>query len=268
MAPSSQLDAHRGPSAARGSSRRCAARRRTRDTRSTRRPGLTLLEILLVMALLATLAGTLMVLLDNAEATARRQLSGAEIHELRQAIWQFKKDTGFLPRQGPFDLETRPGGSVPLANIPAYVPPPQRAAWFDSPANFWQLYENPLGGSGHPLEQFNPLTARGWNGPYLSRFGEGLVDVGDDLQGDGSGSPVAGAILPQLVGVADPQVSQPVGAYLVWRSRDGGDPHPRWGRPYLMFDLDQRPLARLVGLGENRVYDGGAGDDVVLELFR
>jgi prepilin-type N-terminal cleavage/methylation domain-containing protein len=228
----------------------------------------TLLELLLVITLLAILAGGTIILMGDTDEEAAEQIAFSEIQEIKQALLQFNRDTGFLPKQGPFDLVTRLGGWVPLGNIPAYVPGAQQVAWFDSPANFWQLYENPLAGTGHPLEQFNPSTGRGWNGPYLSRFGEGLVDAGANLQPDGSGSPTAGAVLPQLFGAADPFLDEPVGLYLVWRASDGGQPHDRWGRPYMLFDLDDTNVARIVSMGRNGLYEGAAADDIVLELFR
>lgn len=233
------------------------------------RAGFTLLEIMTVVVLLATVTGGVLVLFGDVEDDATDQIALSEIQEIRKALWRFKKDTGWLPKQGPFDLETQPGGAVPLSNLPGYVPAGQEAAWFQTPANFWQLYENPLAGTGHPLEQFNPNTGRGWRGPYLTRTGEGLVDVGDNLQTDGSGNPTTGTVLSQVHAVADPFVAQPInGSYLVWRTEPGDPPLSRWGRPYLLFDLDDTSVARLVSMGRNRTYEGGAGDDIVVDLFK
>jgi hypothetical protein len=236
--------------------------------RAEYRSAVTVIELIVVMAILVTVASVVIVSMNNAQTNAAKHLGFSEIQQLRQALLQFKAHTGFLPGQGPFNLDSRPGGWVSASNLPPYVPPAQTGAWFDSPANFWQLFENPLVGTGHPLENWNPNTGRGWNGPYLTRFGEGLVDVGDDLQSDGSGSPTAGAVLVQVVGVADPFPAEPQGPYLAWRSADGFPPHDRWGRPYLWFDRDDPDLARIVGMGPNEQYDAGANDDVVLELFR
>lgn len=239
------------------------------DRRACQR-GLTLLELLAVVAILAIISGGVVILFGNTEDDAAEQIAMSEMREIKEALLRFKQDTGFLPKQGPFDLATQPGGAVPLGNLPAYVPVGGELAWFDSPANFWELYENPLAGTGHPLEPWNPNTRRGWRGPYLSRFGEGLVDLGDNLNPDGSGSPTAGSVLSRVRAVADPFVDQPAnGVYLVWRTNPGDSPHPRWGRPYLLFDLDDviNP-ARLVSMGQNRQYDGGTADDIVLDLLR
>ena len=236
--------------------------------RPCRRRAFTLLELMVVLVILTLLASGSLLLINDGEELASEQISQVEMLEIKKAMLRFKRDTGFLPNQGPFNLETRPAGFVPLANIPAYVPAGQRVAWFDSPANFWQLFVNPLDGTGHRLERFNPMTGRGWHGPYLNRFGEGLVDVGDNLQTDGSGDPTLGSVLPSVFGVADPRFSDPVGLYLVWRTAASDPPRRRWGRPYFVFDLDQKELARIVGSGTNRTYDGGTGDDLVMELYR
>ncbi len=222
----------------------------------------------MVVALLAIVTGGSLMIFGESEDDAAEQISLSEIQQIKKALLQFERDTGWLPKQGPFNLDTQPAGAVPLGNLPAYVLAGQEVAWFYSPANFWQLYENPLAGTGHPLEQWNPNTRRGWRGPYVSRLGEGLVDIGDDLQPDGSGSPTAGVVRLRVTGIADPFVGAPVGGvYLLWRSASGAAPHARWGRPYLLFDLDNTS-ARIVSMGRNRLYEGGTADDVVLELFK
>ena len=217
-----------------------------------------MLELLVVVAILAVVAGGIVVVFGGVEEDAAFKIAQSEMMEIRKAILQFRRDTGFLPRQGPLAL-TIDGGSVPL--------PPQGEAWFKSPANFIQLLENPLTGTGHPLETWNIDTKRGWNGPYLSRSGEGYVTLGDNLQADGSGSPTAGGLLVDVPGMADPFTAEPVSGYLLWRANPGGPFHPDWGRPYFLFDLDNND-ARIVGMAANRTYEAGAGDDLVLYLLK
>lgn len=234
-----------------------------------RREGFTLLELLVVVAIIAIVAGGVVVMLDDVEESAARQVGDSEIVEIWKAVRRFRDDTGFLPKQGPFNLKTR-GGHV--------SPPPQGEVWFDSPANFMQLYENPLAGTGHPLERWNPDARRGWHGPYLSQHGEGFVDVGAGLLADGSGSPAAGKVLPGMRGVADPFLAPPAGDYLVWRNTLRGPPQTQKGRPYLLLGLNLtdpnllREHARIVGMGPNRTYESDAqtirGDDVVIYLFK
>lgn len=220
--------------------------------------GFTLLELLIVVTILAIISGVVVSALDNVQEESTISLTKSEMLRIKDAILTFKQDTGYLPRQGPFRLVLA-GGSVPV--------PPDGAVWFNSPANFSQLYDNPLSGTGHALETWNRNTSRGWRGPYLTRGGEGLVDIGDGLNADGIGSPISGAVLKEIPGVADGFLARPVGSYLVWRTSKGGPPHDRWGRPYLLFDLDNTN-ARIVGMGQNLTYDNGGGDDIVLYLLR
>lgn len=233
------------------------------------RAAFTLLELLVVVAILAVLAGTAIMALNDTQAQVEADVAQTEMLELKQAILRFQRDTGWLPKQGPFNLDSRPGGFAPL-------PAGASEAWFDSPANFWQLYENPLGGTGHPLETWNPATRRGWNGPYLTRGGEGLVSVGDNLQRSGDGTPSAGNVVT-VYGVADTHARRPLGAYYVWQGYDG-TVRSRFGRPILLLDIHhedpqvRNARARLVGHGPNGIYESSAatvgGDDVLLELFR
>lgn len=239
--------------------------------RSINKSGFTLLELLIVVAILAAVAGGVILALGGVQDDAALNLSRGEMLEIKKAILRFRQDTGFLPKQGPFDLAPPDGtGAVPL--------PAQGEAWFRSPANLVQLYENPFPTtSTHPLKAWNPDTGRGWRGPYLTRQGEGLVDLGNGLNGDGTGSPTTGtALLSEMPGVADPYAAKPGPCTLggvprecfAWRAVAGGIPHDRWGRPYFLFDLNDPAQARIVGVGPNGIYDNGIGDDLVLSLFR
>ena len=98
------------------------------------RAGFSLIELLVVVAVLATVAGGVVVSLSGVETHAATELTVRELAELKQAVLRFREDTGFLPKQGPFALE--PAGQVPE--------PSAGVAWFASPANLSQLIENPL----------------------------------------------------------------------------------------------------------------------------
>ena len=219
----------------------------------------TLLELMIVVGILSALAGGAVMLLGPVEEQARSQMSIAEMAQLREAIQNFHTDTGFLPKQGPFALTTD-GGSVPV--------PAEGSTWFKHPANLQQLLENPLEGTGHALSTWDPDSKRGWRGPYISSFGEGYVDIGDNLAPDGSGSPTAGNILAELPSIADPFVAKGDGSYLVWRFQSGADPLNQWGRPYLLVDPHDESAARIIGMGANRTYEAGLGDDYVFNLFQ
>ncbi|MDP2683015.1 MAG: prepilin-type N-terminal cleavage/methylation domain-containing protein [Deltaproteobacteria bacterium] len=223
--------------------------------------GFTLLELLLIVAILAAVAAGAISAFNNVQEDATLRLANSEMLRIKDAILRFRQDTGYMPKQWPFRLV--PDGSVPV--------PSQGAAWFNSPANFSQLYDNPLSGTGHALETWNQNTSRGWRGPYLTRGGEGYVDIGDGLNADGTGSPTSGGPLNEVQGVADSFIARPVGSYLVWRTSSGGPPHDRWGRPYLLFDLDNTNV-RIVCMGPNLIYEsnstGAGGDDIVLYLLK
>lgn len=190
---------------------------------------------------------------------AKSEASHLELNQLREAILLFQDDFGHLPKQGVLSL-TSDGGQV--------VPPSQGSAWFYHPANFYQLYQNPFTDTGHVLENWSPDTRRGWRGPYISSHGEGYVDIGANLQSDGSGSPTTGTLLSNIAAVADPFVAKPVGNYLTWRFETNSPSLNQWGRPYVLLDPDNPERARLVGFGPNRVYEGGLGDDIVVSLRR
>lgn len=218
----------------------------------------TLLELVIVMGVLTAVAGSAVMMIGPAEEQARNQMSQVELARIRDAIRQFHTDTGYLPKQGPFAL-TSDAGSVPV--------PAEGATWFYHPANLEQLYSNPLAGTGHALENWDPDTKRGWRGPYLSAFGEGFVDIGDDLLPDGSGDPTQGNVLAEVRAVADPFIAAASGSFFVWRFNSGDTPTSSWGRPYLLVDAANDATARVIGLGANRRYDSGTGDDLVYPIF-
>ena len=243
--------------------------------------GFTILELLIVVAILAALAGGVIMVLDGTQEDSASKVAQSEMLEIKKALLKFKQDTGYLPKTGPFSLATE-GGSIPLNRLPSTVPVGQEAAWFNSPANFWVLYgrdevsvctgfsnpQSPLCGTGHALETWNPDTGRGWRGPYLTRQGEGLVDIGNGLGTNGSGSPLTGILLSEVRGVADPFVAKPEGSFFVWRTSPGSTPHDRWGRPFFLFDLNDNNNARIVGMGPNRTYNNETDDDIILYIFK
>lgn len=210
--------------------------------------GFTLLELLVVTLILAIIGGGVILSLNNAEEDASFKIAQNEILEIKKAILQFKQDTGYFPKQGPFNL-----------GIDCSVPSNLAEQKFCSPVNFEQLYSRPdilaLDPQEH-LENWNQDTKRGWRGPYLNRQGEGLVDIGADLNSNGSGYGTAGTVLNELKGVADPFVAKSVGSYFVWRIFPGDAPYNLWGRPYLyIFDSNNLDHIRIIGLGPNGTYD-------------
>jgi prepilin-type N-terminal cleavage/methylation domain-containing protein len=230
--------------------------------------GFTLLELMIVAAILAALAGAALWSVSDRQETALAQIARHEMQQLKQALLQFRQDTGYFPRQGPFALEPGTGcsgvsgatGGVRQTSLPSSY---GSQSWFESSANFWQLYEQPVLCSEHPLghlAQWNIDTARGWRGPYISRSGEGYVDVGN-----GANLVTGTALLTNIPGVADPFDATPIttalGRVFLWHIQLNDEGYARHGRPYLIFDLDDTgpddsKEARIVSLGPDGQYAG------------
>lgn len=205
----------------------------------TSRPAFTMFEMLLVLLILSVVTGSIIVALDGTQRQAQEHVVQSEILEIKKAMLRFKQDMGSLPRMGQFD----PGPNA-------------------SPADLSQLFQNPLAGSGHEWEQWNPNSGRGWRGPYLSHQGEGWVDIGNGWQDD-SGlrhfNTMDAPGLNDVRAVADPFVNDAVGLFHVWQTIPGGSPISRWGRPYLYFTTLGEATARvepcLLSTGANGVCD-------------
>jgi len=242
--------------------------------------GFTLLELLLVVAILAIVAGGALMSYIGTETRAAGGIAQSELVELRKAVLRFRKDTGHLPKTGPFAL-TDDGGRIDPdvgAHWPADAPAAaaERRAWFASAANFYQLFERTddlsiqvaLDVIAGPGRAFSPETGRGYLGPYLSRHGEGFVYVGDNLLPDGDGDPAQGTLLDPVPGVADPFVARAASGNLFkWISSPLGLPEgvapTALGRPYLLFVTPPLPGElgpRIVCLGPNGRYDSDAAD--------
>jgi prepilin-type N-terminal cleavage/methylation domain-containing protein len=205
-----------------------------------RETGFTLLELMMVVAILAALAGSAVLSMEGTEEQAYGQIARSEMMEIRKALLRFRQDTGSFPTSTA------------------------------SPADFSALYTRP-----ESIPEWNIDTGRGWRGPYLSSHGEGWVDIGGSLQPDGSGSPISETVKLNIRAVADPFMAAPVGSYLVWRATEDGKNHERWGRPYLLFDLGDKDKARIVSMGPDGRYDGANGcapaagsDDLALYLLQ
>ncbi|WDP92769.1 MAG: prepilin-type N-terminal cleavage/methylation domain-containing protein [Desulfobacter sp.] len=242
--------------------------------------GFTLLELLVVVAILAAVASVGATTFFRVREGAAEQVARMEMQAIAKALRQFKADTGYFPKTGPFNLTSASGGKVSYARLPGYAGnnDSECALWFNSPANFYQLFKNPLEDSGHALEDWNPETGRGWRGPYLAGFQEGYLDirsgVNDTVEGTPygkeDGSPLSGANIPDVEGIADPfeHPAEEVGGntLLDWcRSPNNGAPERRvWGRPYLLFYDSSAGEWHLVSMGLDGTY--GSSDDIQLNI--
>lgn len=241
----------------------------------------------MVVAILAVVAGGLIAVVGDAHGSAKHDLALHEMARLRDAILRFQADTGWLPGEGPFDLDTAEP-STPPRHLQAAVPVARVEAsgvssgdvtrWFDSAANLWQLVENPLLGTTHPLRQWSPDRKRGWRGPYVGLSGEGRVRAGFvDRRVDPAlvspGSVMATPRVPFVPAVADPHArasdAEDAG-HLLWSDSTTGQPLAAQGAPYLLLLPADRAQARLVCLGRDHELDpsGAPNDDLVLYLFR
>jgi len=208
------------------------------------------------------------------------------MQEIARAIRQFKQDTGYFPKEGPFNLDSAPGGQVTTASLLADFPysgttAAKRQNWFNSQVNFYQLMTtvSPLNGTGHLLEQWNEETGRGWRGPYLQGVRDGYIDVGD---GPNDPAIVSANGIADVDGIADPFMfrgiagggSEVDGNILDWsrthRPVNAGDPareeREKWGRPYLLLNMGTPAKLSLVSMGSDGEWDNGLDDDIVLPL--
>lgn len=249
--------------------------------------GFTLIELLVVVAILTAIATTAFGYYHEAAEETKEELARVQLAELANAIQRFRQDTGYYPREGPFALDTA-GGAIAAATVPS-------AAWFQSPANLWQLVEQPVMLATHAqafLANWDPATRRGWHGPYLRRGvgGTFYADIGDNLQAVGSGDPTLGNALIDVPALPAPRARPPVepGGYatcasaptnaaclLDYRAQPGAtDSLNAAGRP-LLFILDGDDT-RVVHFGADGRYGGPnvsdgclpVGDDLVTCLRR
>ena len=252
-------------------------RRRTAREAGLRRRngGFTLLELMVVLAVLVAVAATTIALVSDAGDQADDALVTAEIRQVAEAIARFHRDTGYFPRLGPFSTQDEcVGGTGPTCTGGAITAIP--TVELQSPANFGQLFGEPLINNGTgtlvSIMAWNPDTSRGWRGPYLDSFGEGTVSVGEDLGSDAGGLPTSGTA-QRVTAVADPFDAVPEAPYYEWEEPISGEAVDSRGRPFLFFvdigaeaNLTGCLVPCLVSMGPNRVYDAGGGDDIILNI--
>lgn len=109
--------------------------------------GFTLLELLLVVALLALLASVALVAMDRTGTEARNDLARIEMNEIRKALRMFYRDVGHFPDA--------------LSGVVAE----------DLRASLLLSCDE---ASDVGCTTWDPDAKRGWNGPYLSS--EGVLD--------------------------------------------------------------------------------------------
>jgi len=221
--------------------------------------GFTLLEMLVVAALLLVIAGGVVTSFRDVGSDATEQAARYQMQQLGKAIEAYYSDTGVIPSR-------------------------------DTPTDLSFLFVKPASAADWSIDY-----RRGWRGPYLSGHKYLYVDIGDDLAANGTsvddsssaGEPnliaSGGDVIESVIAIADPFDHYPVdngvsrsrdGCYtsdclFEWRKIEDDDSSrlDRFGRPYLAIDLEllqdntiKPGAARLVSLGSNGVYEPNSCD--------
>jgi prepilin-type N-terminal cleavage/methylation domain-containing protein len=231
-----------------------------------KRAGFTLVELLVVIGILAIIAGTVIVAFDDAGRVAGDDLTRQRMAAVREALLRVRADMGYFPGQGPLaadklDLSASSYDFVDGSNPEhAAASSATRAAWAAHDLNLWQLFEKPKDKTDAKRWEWNPDAKHGWNGPYLGAgFQFRLDDAGT------AANYMGGARLNRLRAVADAfERSREIsaGAYLRWNHENGAPPAKSYlsklGQP-LIFErlpvVGGPTVFTLVSMGPDGRYD-------------
>ena len=106
--------------------------------------GFTLIELLVVVSILAVISFIAVSGVGDYEAEAQKQLVHTEMKRITKAIYRFKADTGYFPKEGFF-----------------------AATASSEESNLDFLFSTPMNGSTE-IAPWNVEESIGWNGPYLA----------------------------------------------------------------------------------------------------
>lgn len=237
---------------------------RVRDSKHTFRnaAGFTLIELLLVITLLAVLAVAAISAFDGTEDEARFDVTQHQLAQLRDALLQFRRDSGsnHFPKQGVYDCDDDPNVDSdtpnPKLEFPSWLDSltaQQKVDWCRHPANFWMLVEYPFADDEN---RWSADRKRGWNGPYIRKTD--YLELGNDNR---LGLPITQA---PLRAIADPydyrhfDEDPEKHSQLYWYSGVADLVEiKKYGSPYILLDIDNDDSVRLVSFGENTLDDGG-----------
>jgi len=231
--------------------------------------GFTLLEMMVVISLLAATAYVATGAYTGFIEDSQEQLVYSEMQEIAAAIRQFKQDTGYYPKTGPFALGTLAETTTKVTDadlsdvrydgtLYSGLSSTTRSNWFNSPANLYQLLYGPLL-SDHVsgLESWNAETGRGWRGPYLTGIRDGFVDV---VAGDNPLDTSVTTRVPDVAAIADPFTAPHITTSVMdWKRQPDGTVIEKWGRPYLFIELTT-DVWSLISMGPDGDYDDGVED--------
>lgn len=116
--------------------------------------GFTLLELLVVVSILAAMAGIATSAVDGYNQRAQEELVHVEMSNIADAIYKFKRDTGYFPKTGVY---------------------PNNAANLSQKGDFKFLLEEPSVGQVWSVE-----TGIGWKGPYMEQTSSQRLHNGGD----------------------------------------------------------------------------------------
>lgn len=139
--------------------------------------GFTLIELLVVVSVLAAMAGIAAVAMDGYEQEAQEQLVQTEMKRIASAIYRFKEDTGYFPKEGVFSSDALFGADSGDDKT-AYNKAENLEWLFASPKVFDTNDDDKVDGSdAAPFERlaWDVNRSRGWNGPYLEPSSQNYV---------------------------------------------------------------------------------------------
>lgn len=148
----------------------------------TSQSGFTLLELLVVIALLAIIAGAATLGYEGVQDQGRADVTRYEMTEIRKALLQFRRDTHEFPcrvyRTGNYVPDNTGITQLDFANLPTTPTTANYHEWCLNEFNDqdWALsmllsfpYDNTA--TAYIDLLWNPDTKRGWNGPYVNNQG-------------------------------------------------------------------------------------------------
>jgi len=127
------------------------------SVKNRKQGGFTLIELLVVVSILAVISFIAVSGVGGYEAEAQKQLVHTEMKSITKAIYRFKADTGYFPKEGVFEVSEFGFLSSDDENL------------YNLESNFSWLVDEPLKSDGvTKVLEWQPNISRGWNGPYLT----------------------------------------------------------------------------------------------------
>lgn len=222
---------------------------------ATRRAGLTLLELLIVVTLLALLAMLVVPMIGNTVTTTELDITFQTMQAARDAILGSAGTPGFRPDVKGLN-SGRAGANYILADTEGLP-----AATTGTRGYLIELFQN---GPSANFPAFDPQTRRGWRGPYLRQSTMGYGPV----FGFPAGQPLALDSFPYrnaATGATAP--GSPI--FIEWPATDiGGIPRQNFVRLH-SFGTDGVETAGLASKWvPSALTSADCGDDVILYIRR